>query len=340
MLMTDVFNADAFKEVELVEAIEKMDFQPSLLLDMGIFEPQPSRTTFIALEKKEGTNQLIPVSERGAPLTEAERIRRDIRNVQTHRLAKASTVYATEVQDIRAFGSTTELMQVQDLVAERMMSVDGDISLTEEHMALGAVQGIVVDNDGTTVLNNWFTFWGITPATPITFNFAAATVAQVKADVKKVKRHVVDNAKGLAVTEVIALCGDAFFDALVGHEAYTGNSINPIEAQRLMDEYGVAYNTVAFGGITWINYRGSQSESAVSIPTDEVRFFPRARGLFKHGMGCAEFGEFVNTPGKRRYAISIPDRDRNAWMKTELYTYPLFYCTRPEVLLSGTRLAA
>ena len=339
MLMADVFKADAFSEVELVEAIEKMDFQPTLLGDMGLFEPQPSRTTFIALEKKEGTNQLVPVSLRGAPLTEAERKRRDIRNVETHRIGKASTVYATEVQNIRAFGSTTELMQVQDLVAEGIMQTEGDLSLTEENMRLGAIQGIVVDADGSTVLNNWFTFWGITPATPIAFNFAAATVAQVKANIKKVQRHVVDNAKGLAITEIMALTGDAFFDALIAHEAYTGNTQNPVEAQRLVDEYGVAYNKVSFGQITWINYRGSQSESAVAIPTDEVRFFPRARGLFKHGLGCAEFGPYINTPGRRRYAISIPDRDREAWMSTELYSYPLFYCTRPEVLISGTRLA-
>ena len=332
-----IFNNDAFSEVTFTDSIQKMDFQPSILRDMKIFEKQPSRTTGILLEMDSKSNKLIAVSQRGAPLTEAERRKRNIRTFETHRLAIASTVYATEVQNIRAYGKTSELMQVKDLVADGVEISHGNIALTEENMMLGAVQGIVVDADGSTVLNNWYTEFGIAQPAEIAFDFASATVAQVKAKIKAVKRTIVDNAKGLAITEVIALCGDNFFDDLTSHQAYIGNQQNPIEAQRLMDEYGVAYSKVSFGEITWINYRGSESESAVAINTDSVKFFPRAKGLFKHGLGCAEFGEFVNTPGKERYVINIPDRDRNAWVKTELYTYPLMYCTLPEVLQRGRR---
>ena len=35
------------------------------------------------------------------------------------------------------------------------------------------------------------------------------------------------------------------------------------------------------------------------------------------------------------YVIPIPDRDRNAYWKMEVYSYPLHFCTRPEVLMSG-----
>lgn len=331
----NIFENDAFSEVTLTDAIAEMDYQPSLLRDMGIFEKQPSRTTGIMLEKKSGTNRLVPVSQRGAPLTEAEKLKRNIRTVETHRLAIASTTYATEVQNIRAFGKETVLSQVQDIVAEGVAQSHGDIELTEENMMLGAVQGIVVDADGSTVLNNWFTFWDIPQPTEIAFDFANATVAELKANIKGVQRAIVDSAKGLAVREVIALCGDDFFDALIAHEAYTGNSINPLEAQRLVDEFGKAYSKVSLGEITWINYRGSESESEVSIATDKVSFFPIAKGLFKHGLGCAEFGEYINTLGRERYALTIRDRDRDAWVQTELYTYPLFYCTNPSVLKKG-----
>ena len=30
--------------------------------------------------------------------------------------------------------------------------------------------------------------------------------------------------------------------------------------------------------------------------------------------------------------MTIPDRDRNASVRIELYSYPLFICTRPEML--------
>jgi len=330
-----LFNDGAFGEVTFTDSIQKLDFQPNILRNMGIFEKQPSRTTGILLELDSKTNKLISVSQRGTPLTEAERRRRNIRTVETHRLAVASTVYATEVQGIRAYGKTSELMQVKDLVADGVETSHGNLALTEENMMLGAVQGIVVDADGSTILNDWFDFWDISQPDEIAFDLANASVADLKKAIKNIQRTMVGNAKGLNIGEIIAFCGDDFFDALISHEAYIGNTRSSAEEQRLVAEYGVAYNTVSFGNITWINYRGSQSESAVSIPTDKVKFFPRAKGLFKHGLGCAEFGEFVNTPGKERYVINIPDRDRNAWVKTELYTYPLFYCTRPELLLRG-----
>lgn len=332
-----LFNNEEFEQVTFTDSIQKMDFQPSLLRDMGIFEKQPSRTTGILLEMDTKTNSLIPVSQRGAPLTEAERRKRNIRTFETHRIAIASTVQAVEVQNIRAYGKTTELMQLKDMVADGVEISHGNIALTEENMMLGAVQGIVVDADGTTVLNNWYTEFGIAQPAEIAFDFANNNAAEVRTIMRNMKRKVVDNAKGLAVMEVINLCGDNFFDELQNHEVYTGNTQNLMEAQRLTDEFGVAYSKIKVGEMTWINYRGSESESDVSIHTDSVKTFPRAKGLFKHGLGCAEFGPFVNTPGKERYVINIPDRDRDAWMKTEVYTYPLMYCTRPEALQRGKR---
>jgi len=340
MASMDIFKQDAFSTVTLTDAVQKLDYRPSLLRDMGIFEKQPSRTRSIMIEKKEGTNVLVPVSQRGEPLSDADRIKRDIRNVDTVRLAKGATIYADEVQDIRAFGSETELMGVQQLVAERVESIQGDIELTEENMMLGAVQGIVVDADGSTVIHDWFDFWGIAQPTEINFDLANATVAALKKNIKNVIRTMTKAGKGAFTpqTEIIALCGDDFFDDLLAHQAYTGSTQNPVEAQRLADEYGNLYSAVKFEKITWINYRGTDDGSTVAIDTNQVKFFPKnAKGVFKHGLAPAEFAPYVNTLGKERYAITIPDRDRNAWVKTELYTYPLFYCTRPELLLRGKR---
>lgn len=75
----------------------------------------------------------------------------------------------------------------------------------------------------------------------------------------------------------------------------------------------------------------------MAIAADEAKFFPvNANGVFKKAMAPAEFGGFVNTLGQDTYAMNIPDRDRQAWTKGELYSYPLFLCQRPEVLRKGT----
>ena len=147
----DIFNQDAFSTVTLTDAVEEVDYKPSLLRNMGLFEKQPSRTKTIMLEKKGDTLALIPVSDRGAPLEQAGKDKRDLRHVNTTRLAKGDVITADEIQDIRAFGSETELKQVQAEVAMRITSLEDDMELTEENMMLGAVQGIVVDADGSTV---------------------------------------------------------------------------------------------------------------------------------------------------------------------------------------------
>jgi hypothetical protein len=341
MAMIDIFNEDAFRTVTLTDAIEKMDYQPSLLRDMGIFEKQPVRTTTVALEKTANGIGLIPVSERGAPIDQNGKEKRDIRHTNTIRLAKGDVITADELQNIRAFGSETELKAVQTEVAARISKIEADMELTEENMMLGAIQGIVVDADGSTVVHNWFTFWGVSQPAEIDFDLDNATPARgaLAKACKSVIRTMQTAAKGAFTpqTEVVGLCGDAFFDDLVAHPEVTGNLNNALQAQALANEYG-AYSSIRFGNITWINYRGTDDGSTVAVGTDKVKFFPKnARGVFKHALAPAEFMPYVNTLGKERYAMVLPDTKRQAFTEVELYTYPLFYCTRPEVLLRGKR---
>jgi hypothetical protein len=54
-------------------------------------------------------------------------------------------------------------------------------------------------------------------------------------------------------------------------------------------------------------------------------------------LGPAEFDPFINQPGREIYGMTIPDRDRGAWLRTEAYQYPLFICLRPEMLQVGVQ---
>lgn len=342
MATIDIFNNDAFSVVSLTDAVEAVEYQPSLLRDMGIFEKQPVRTTTIAMERRDGVISLIPTTERGAPIIEGSKKGRNIRHASATRLAKGDTIYADELQNVRAFGKESEVQAVQKEVAIRMNDIQTDMELTEENMFLGAIQGKVLDADGKTVLYDWFDFWGVSQPAIIDFDLDNASPAKgaLKKKCLDVKRTMLKAGKGAFTpqTEIIALCGDNFFDDLTSHGEVTGNTITPMEAQRLISEFGTAYSTVKFGEIIWINYRGTDDGSKVAIGTDEVKFFPRkARGVFKHALAPAEFMPYVNQLGKDRYAMTIPDRDRGAFTRVELYSYPLIYCTRPELLLRGKR---
>lgn len=77
----------------------------------------------------------------------------------------------------------------------------------------------------------------------------------------------------------------------------------------------------------------STGGGAIAIPSNEAIFFPKgAPGVFQRGLSPGDSAEWINTLGKAEYVRTIPDRDRNEWVKLEVDNYPLHICTRPEVL--------
>lgn len=106
----------------------------------------------------------------------------------------------------------------------------------------------------------------------------------------------------------------------------------------MREGYANVFESFRYGGITWINYRGTDDKATVAIGTDKVKFFPvGAPGVFQHVMSPGESFDYVNTPGLPYYAITVPDKDRNSFVDIEVYAYPLLVCTTPQVLLRGKR---
>jgi len=337
----------AFSMTTLSAAIQKAPYVPQLLGQMNIFTPERSRTTTIAVEEKGGTLSLIPVSERGAPLDEGKGEQRTIKYFATTRIARGKTLFASELQNIRAFGETSELQGVQNQIAEMMNGTTGlraAVELTHEHMRLGAVQGKVMDAAGN-VLHDWFAQFGIARPATIDFDFAGATETEGKVRVKcnQVIRAMMRSSHGAwlpGMTRAVALCGDNFFDDLTSNAETRSTYLNQLGAGELRNDVGQAFGIFRYGNIDFINYRGTDDKSTVAINDDECQFFPvGAPDAFKVGFSPAEFLPFVNTPGQDVYAMVVLDKDRQAWARPEVYSYPLFMCTRPGMLQRGKRKA-
>lgn len=337
MASMDVFKNNAFTTTSLTSAIDKKDHQPNYLGSLNIFEPLPSRTRDFFVDRRDGGLKLIPVSPVGSPPTTQERDVRDAVPMRTVRLAKDFMLYAEELNGIRAFGTETELMQVQAEYMRRMARVDDDMEMTFEFHRLGALQGILLDADGVSVIDNYYTKFGVVQPAPINFELTTDTT-DVHGKCTQVIRTMARASRGAMGpgSSVHALCGDTFYDELAKHPQVRETYLHYQAAQQLQNDLGQAFGRFRYGNVTWHNYRGTDDNSTVAVPTGEAKFFPvGARDIFKHGMGPAEFMPWVNAPGRRTYALNIPDRDRQAWTKGELYSYPLFFCQRPEVLQSA-----
>ncbi|MCK2149526.1 major capsid protein [Marinobacter alexandrii] len=335
MASMDIFNNSAFSMTSLSGVVNKLDYQPQLLGELGIFEPMPVRTRTVFVDRRDGALTLIPTSATGEAPSELKGDDRDAVPLKTTRLAKGFTLYAEEVQGIRAFGSETELEQVQGEYLRRLARVRGDNELTQEYHRLGTLQGKLLDADGTSVIYDYFDRFGVVEAAAV--NFALTTPGtDVRGLCNQITRAMARSARGAftPATQVHALVGDTFYDLLTNHEQVRKTFEGWAAAADLRQ--GGAFQAFRYGGITWHNYRGTDDNSTVAIAPTEAKFFPvGASGVFKKAMAPAEFGPYVNTLGMDTYAMNIPDRDRQAYTRGEIYSYPLYLCQRPEVLRKG-----
>jgi hypothetical protein len=333
-LVTDVFTQNAWGVVDFQEnVVERTDYVPSLLGQLGLFTPIYSRNRAIAIATKNKTMTLIPTSANGAPPEELIPEGAQVKLFQTNRLAKGSTIYAAELAGTTALPFDVQTKEISDEVAMRAESIMDDLNMTWEHQRLGALMGIVYDADGTTVLHNWYTEWGI--AEPAEVNFELDNPeTDVRKKCRDIGRAMQNASKGIwrPNSRIGALVGDTFFDSLVDHPSIKETRVGTERAVTLENIGG--YSSVEIENITFINYRGSD-DGNLSVGTDTARFFPmNTPGAFQVGFGPAdEFKPYLNQRGREVVGLVLEDKSgRDAWDRVEMYSYPLFIATRPEML--------
>lgn len=339
MSILNIFRNDAFSAIEMTSAVERIPHVPTELGVRGIFTDNPIRTTALAVEERNGVLSVVPMSQRGEP-TNDERTteRRKIRYFEIPRLFKGDTIWSSELQNIREFGTETVLMQVQAEVARRQAGPTGiltTLDYTEEYHRLAAVQGLLLDKDGS-VWYDWFDEFEIAKPAEVSFNLAANIEYSIRPICNKLVRSMARSSQGAFTTNtsVTALCGDEFFDRFTTHVDVEKSYKNWSDAVELRQ--GGAFRSFRFADIEWLNYRGSDDNSTIKIPDDKVKFFPEnAPGVFERALAPGESFDWINTPGKDRYVIPIFDRDRNSWWRQEATVYPLHICKRPETLRTG-----
>lgn len=123
-LVTDVFNQNAWGTVEFhEEVVERVDFRPQLLGQLGIFEPVYSRSRTIVIADRDRTLSLIPTSEMGEAPQELIPQGAKVRPFQTSRLAKGSTIYAAELAGVTALPFDVQTKDIAQEVSDRTAQI-------------------------------------------------------------------------------------------------------------------------------------------------------------------------------------------------------------------------
>lgn len=325
------------KARDLVTIADQVPYRPSFLQSLNLTTFKSLTTTEVKVWQKEhGALNLVQTTERGGPIEQDMPEGSKLYTLPTFRVAKGATIRSHELQDVFAFGSNNVRERIGAKLAERFMGLEEDITLTEEHMLMGMIQGLILDADGSVLMDCYDQFDTVVPAN-FTMDWANWDIGQARVFFNQLTRELTREMSGLGgAGRWVALCGDAAYDAMISSPAIKELYATHAGAREL-ESIGQPYESTPFARIQWYNYRGTDDMTTIKIPDNEVRLFPvGVNGLFLDCRAPGESIDDLNRAGKRRHPIQITDKDRKFWIKNELYTYPSYLCTRPGVLRKGT----
>lgn len=331
MSLLDVFSNDAFGVISLTTAINKLPYKPSKLGEMGLFAEEGVTTTSVMIEEKFGKLSLIPAEARGTLPTAKGGTNRKVRSFPTTYLPVVAGIEADDVQGMRSFGSETELETISEKVNDKLTEMRQDVEVTHEYQRIGAIQGIVYDADGSSVLYNWFEEFGIIEH-EVEFDFTDPN--SIKLAAANVLRHMQDSLGAETFKGIHCFVGAEIMDSMMTCDEVKTAYDRYQESAFFREQQ--ARSSFPYAGIMWEEYRG-QVGSQKFIADDVARFFPTGtKNAFKTHFSPAPFIETVNTKGKPVYA---KQEVRKFQTGVDLLTVscPLVMCMRPSVLVKGVQ---
>jgi hypothetical protein len=336
-LMLDIFNNNAFSMVAMTDAVNLVPNTYGRVGELNLFPNKPQRAHIVALEHKQGFITLIPSQERGGPPAQHKTGERGIRYIEVPHFPLDDRIVSKDLELVRAYpGGPSVLMQLMDLINERLAEIRPKHDITLEFLRNGALSGLILAPNGSTILD-LFSEFGITQKV-VYFDLSNAS-SDIKGHCRTVLRHIEDNLAGDRMTGVRALCGENFWDDFISHgavkEAYSFyEGVNP-----LRDDVRKGFR---YQGITWEEYRGQATNAAGNtmrfIGADEVRFVPEGcRDTFGTFIAPADYFETLGTPGKPVYSKLSWDTKQNRYVDIHTQSNVMPMCRRPAVLVKGMK---
>lgn len=333
-MMIDVFKGDGFSLTNLTKAIIDLQHTPTRIRDLGIFGETGIDTTSVMIEQDAESFTLVPAAPRGAPGKQIGLNKRKVRTLQTTHLPQMVHLMADEVQNLRAFGSQSEPELAMARLRKKLAVARRNMELTIEWQRMGAIKGQVLDADGTTVLLDLWSEFGVTQQEfDMALDSDATKVLQKNA---ALERMVEDTLGGVMMSGLHVLCSAEFFDGLAFHPAVEDTYRYQQGAAMRGDRRA---RGVQIGTTTYEEYRGKigatrfiEAGCAYAIPMG-------VPDLFGTSYAPAPYMETVNTEGLPYYA-SLEMMDHNVGVEVQTQSNPIHLCTRPNAIVRLGKNAA
>lgn len=311
---------------ELTAAIQKSPYVPSLLARRKLFQEKGVRTTKVYIEYQGHELMLVPSAPRGGVPEPMRRPGRGGLEFSTVHLPVRATVYADEVQDQRAFGTEEDLDSPEALKQRVLASMRQSLEFTLEYHRAGALRGLILDSDGSTLLNV-FTEFGISQLSVDLELDDFST--DVRARTIEAERTCEDALGGLLPSGFLALAAPDVIDAITGNQWYRSELLFPQDREEARSDgrYGIRISNTLY-----VEYR-SPPDGPVFIPPGEAYLIPLGiPDLLITRFAPADTFAAVNQPGLPIYASAeMGPHDKFASLLAQ--SNPLSIPTRPRAIV-------
>jgi len=334
-----------YTATDLTEQINRIPNSYGLLRAMGLFgDGTPVVSTTVEIRIEDGVLRVLPAKERGAPGTVGQRETGTSIFLSVPHFPSLDLITPQDIQNMMiVIARTKRPATVEDELAKRLLNIRRNHDITLEYLRMGALKGLILDGDGTTLYDLYDVF-GINK---VTVDFALGTDdTDVIAKCDQVYHSIADNLKGETMTGVEVLVDGGFFNRLIQHpnveKYWTSNQLGVAEfAKMRRAELGQSWGrTFEFQQIIWTEYRGSApvkaAGAATSVPFIAANYghaYPTGtQNAFETFFAPADDIRFVNTPGENIY-ISPEILKHGEGIELKSQSNPLPIVKRPELLV-------
>lgn len=328
--MVDIWDGDGFTIESLTASINNEPYRPGQVSALGIFEEDGVTTTRISIEERNGKLSLVEPSKRGGPGETTGDDDRSLIPFDIDHFQRDDSVNADEVQNVRAFGTESQLETIQDRVERKGKRHAQDLTMTIEHQRVGGIKGIVTSKSGK-VLHDLYNRFGIAVPAPVSFELDvdATKVGGIWQDVVySIEDDLDEPYSGLHV-----FTGRDFHKAMWLHKSIQETFLYHDGAAILRQDVP---DTFQFGGATWERYKtGAKATTDLGAPyiaATEARVIVKGvPDLFITRFAPADYEETVNTIGLPFYMRQYK-KPNGKGREIEVQTNPINLCTKPKTL--------
>ena len=296
------------------------------LADMRLFQEQGLVGTTIVKVGINGTKLvLVPNVPRGAPGQPKGLERGKVKLLETTHLPQNSTVMADQLLGVYD-PADPEGNNVAAVVNALQVVHKRDLDFTIEYHRMGALQGKLLDADGSVIIDFYEEFGVKQVAIGMELN---KDDTKVRGKCIAIKRAIEAKLGGIPYTGIHVFCSAGFFDALTDHPEVQKAYERWQDGAALRDDVRKGF---VFGDITFEELQGNTGGDLALADGEAIAFPLGVPDMFLTRFAPADYLEMVRGIGLPYYTKTAPMR-MNKGIQLESQSNPLNINTRPDAVI-------